>query len=188
MFMSVYIFRDTKLAEQLSQNAVGSKQQMLYLLFMNIVTTATMASTLGIISWGQSDITIYNYVLDTVNILGIALIIYITYTINIRGDGQNFIMRFTCLNFPIAIKTALLTIILGAAGGAIDVILATRSNPNNLPGIDQAQLEQIAQYELANSNIGPGAIAAIILALLYALRRFVVCFKIVNNLTQKNDA
>jgi hypothetical protein len=123
------IFSERKLAQNLHAGTVTAKQELYYLLLVNLfyVVTATTTFTHYL---AVEKLTLYDYLEDIATLIGEAVTIVYAYFVNSKGDGQYFITRFICLTIPILIKTFLL--ILPIFVIVVFAFLAANENIGNL--------------------------------------------------------
>ena len=109
---------DRELAERFAKGAVPNRERLTYLLinslFFAVMTTDAMYSLLG----ADKILNFWTWTSDVVAIAVLVAGTVLSYRVNERGDGEEFIERYVSLGFPILIRTFLLGL------GLIVVVLA----------------------------------------------------------------
>ena len=159
----MYFWRDKKLAHDLHKGIVTEKQQVGYLIAISILASAIF-SILSLNTMETIEITYFDYINQAIVLVSAVLPIIVVFNINKSGDGKEFIVRFMCLSFPIAIKSNVISII----PFIIDPFLFPQSADFNLD-----ELKDIDYKHLSKVGFASG-----IMVLAYSLWRYIICFKI----------
>lgn len=176
----MYFWNDKKLAHDLHKGFVSEKQQMLYLLFVSILMSIFLTSTVGYNIWSvHAPLTLHDYASDIVYLAISILIILVSFKINNKGDGKDFLLRYICLSLPISIKSILVGLILGVLGFMLDVQLYISANPDIMPSSPtQEDYDYFFENGIDQVTSNMGILLTMIGIMLYILWRFTVCFKI----------
>jgi len=101
----MFFWKTKKLRNELITGSVSEKEKMKYLL-----ATMTLYAVSG--QLGGSDISGGYFLAETLSIIFVTIIgILVCFDANSQGDGKDFIERFICISWPIAIKITTLTMI-----------------------------------------------------------------------------
>ncbi len=103
-------FRDKELAQRFSRDEVPEREQFWYLIVITLLYSLATTSWMNNLVYEAPNM--WDHVLDGVLVGSALLGLVWMYQINAKGDGQNFIARYVCLSFPVAIKAILLMCIL----------------------------------------------------------------------------
>ncbi len=132
---------------------------------------------------GRGALGFYDHFADFIMLTATALLILISYRINMQGDRQDFVMRYICLSLPISVKSILLTLVLGLLASSFD-------NPEYMQKIaelnEQLKSNQISQdtfhssAELLGKELHTGWIgfSTYLIVYLYMFWRYVTVFRI----------
>jgi hypothetical protein len=165
------LFRQRKLAQKLHEDAVTEKQQIYYLILYSLVTVlyVMMSRNEG---RPEGHYNVYDFISDGVTILyTVASILYL-FSLNKKGDGRNFLVRYICLAIPITVKMFLLALPLGVAVFFLDnpaIVSAASASGKNQKAFDEA-LNHIAT--------GPYTCIAVVACLLFCFFLYRNAFRI----------
>lgn len=146
-------FRDRKLARRLKNNEVSSRDQFFYYLILSILVNAYLTYTLNS---EAINLNIYTYMIDSITLIATTLSIFLGYIANNKGDKKDFVMRATCISFPIIVHTSIIGCILVLFSITLDIF----NSPNLLSESDNqediASLSdhfQIGKFDLITTTI-----------------------------------
>jgi hypothetical protein len=165
-------FREGKLAARLQQELVSEKEQALYLLFTFLIMTFFCTATVANSIYGQIELNIYDRLIDLAMIVFVFISMFIGFKINQNGDKTNFVKRYICISFPIAMKVFILTFTLGIITGLLD-------NPNYLSPDYNAALD-------TKSSAGPYGFTLVLLIYLYSIWCMATSMKIASGQKEYN--
>ena len=155
----MYFWNDKKLAADLRDDLISERQQLPYLLIPFVIMSWLLTSVAGILMYADIEITRYALINDALYVVMTAIFIIISFKINQKNDGQNFISRYMCLSFPIVIKFIVVLLLLGFVGAFLDD-----------PDFFNSETDDV--------STGIFTTIAVLLSYLFMLWRYVTCFKI----------
>ena len=165
----MYFWRDKKLAHDLHKGFVSEKQQMLYLLGITILMS--LCTFMAYLPADEVQTTVYDYAISLFYLAFSIAYIFTTFKINSKNDNKDYISRFTCLSFPVSVKSSIIGFILMVCGVLIDIFIHFQANVDTY---SQTEIDNL----IDSAPSGPGLLLGMILTLLYVLWRYTICFKI----------
>ena len=153
---SMNFFRDKELAQRFVCDEVPEREQFWYLLVLSLLYCLLTSMTLNNLFY--EPLNFWDYVMDGLIVIATILGVFWMYQINAKGDGRDFIARYTCLSFPISIRTLLIFIILIVGLLTLEVF--------------------IDQIEIAEEGGSPYFVAIIVLCYLYFYLRMAAALRI----------
>ena len=155
------LFSETKLAEDLRIGAVTEKEQVFYLLLVNLFIAVWTTNAVSHLFYDPG-INIFDHLSDVVDLIATASMIIFSNLVNSRGNNRDFIARYVCLSVPIGIKGLILTVALAIFIGTMEVHLGKVEHGGGIP-----------------------TLAAVLIVEIFLFSRYLVAFKIASGQTRK---
>ncbi len=172
------LFRDTKLAHELSQNLVTQRQQWIYFILMGLLLTSYLYLYITDILLNETDNYIYRAISSIMGLIILALSFILSYKINISGDNANYFKRYFSLSIPIFVKIFIYTLPIVLIGFFIDFFISDfyqrlmQIDPNS------EEFEALVIEGLENLSYGLFSTLSYILIHILTLWRYITCFRI----------
>jgi len=108
----VIFFSEKKLARKLHEGQVTEKEQMIYLVILNLSYATLLMDWLSSRTLPPA-VNVYSYIIDLSVIFSMVVTPIYCALINRRGDNKDLIARYACVSIPILIKLFPLACIFG---------------------------------------------------------------------------
>lgn len=135
-----------------------------------------MTMTVGHAMWSDiPSITLYDQLADISFLAVIIFTVLYTYKLNGGSEGVDFITRYTCLSLPITIKSTILVFFL-------IIIALILDNPEMFKEdfLSQQTETEISTISYDDEPVtGVFFLGAMIIAQIYVIWRYIICFKII---------
>lgn len=102
---------DIELAKRFSAGEVSSAERLRYFLLFMLLCYYLMSSYAGqYLPCYINQVYYFDYIVDVIEITFFLVGTLLAYKVNVSGDNKEFIERYICIGFPIAIQMALIGI------------------------------------------------------------------------------